>query len=356
MAFFDSSRLNWPNNGDINAWADFVETVCMFSEDNRLPLEDFVDFIKDDGTKTPKQVVSALNFNETYLLHSATPSPPIVDSEEFFDGDDEENEDREKIRSSLLVLFSFIQSRSQYFGSFYPFEIERGTEIKLQTALTDLQHLYIILLLSSEMNLFNKGDGNRLGHRFEALCEFPFTALLPKLAQRKFFGAGGGKIMPADYSGNLRSRLSALAADLHISPKPIIDDPDEIGPTGDAGLDWVGWVSFDDQCDHQPVYFGQCACGSNWIDKQHETSLSIWQNYLDLNQSVHCFHFMPRSFRRNSLNWFRVSDIVRELTLIDRYRLLKLFEEADIDTVKRVLVIYADLLAEADHFEYESEG
>ena len=203
------------------------------------------------------------------------------------------------------------------------------------------------------MHLYTQGDINRVGHLFEAFCKRPFAQLVPAIAEKRFFGAGAGEILMRDYNGNLRERLTLLANDLACHTKPIIEDPDEIAATGDAGLDWVGWVSFEDNCNHQPIYFGQCACGTDWVDKQHETALSRWSNYLDINQSLQCFHFMPRSFRRNSLKWFRETKIIYQLTLIDRFRLLKIIALEDENAVDEILAPYTALLMEANNFELE---
>lgn len=373
MPFFDSMRLNWPENGDINAWADFIETICMFSEGDSLSIDDFIDFLRDDASKTNKQLLTALNFNENFLLTPIpAPIPPVVvafpitgDEDEMeneatleedeFEGQDLESMERERIRSRLLVLFSFLEARCNYFNPYYPYKIDNGIHIKLLTDLTLIQQLYVVFLLSSEMKLFSGAGINQIGHRFEALCKYPFERLLPTDAAKKFFGAGAGQILKSDYNGNLHDRLVALADDLGVGVTRLVNDPDEVGRTGDAGLDWVGWMSFDDGCDHQPVYFGQCACGANWKDKQHETSLSVWRNFLELNQSIQCFHFMPRSFRRMSLQWFKSSLIIQELTLIDRFRLLKLFDGIGDESMASSLALYTDLLKEADKFEYQRQ-
>ena len=365
MAMFNNERLNWPTNGDINAWADFVETVCILTEDGLLTIDWFTDFLSDDATKSTGDILKAINFNEQFLapLAVATTMPinPIDalgeedhfneddEDEENFDGDDEENERKEVIQSRLILLFNFIESRKRYFALFYPFNIVNST-LKLIDEQTRLQQLYQVLLFSSEMHLYLPGDINRLGHLFEALCERPFKQTIPAIAEKRFFGAGGGQIIQSDYQGNLRQKITQLAFDLNVPVNPIINDPDELGPTGDAGLDWVGWLSYEDTCDHQPLYFGQCACGTNWVDKQNETSLSRWRNFLQINQSVQCIHFMPKSFRRNSLDWFRKSAIHQELTLIDRFRMLKMFALENDTIIDEVLMPYEDILFEAKEF------
>ena len=360
---FDENRLNWPSRRDINEWADYVETLCILSENGVMSIEDFTDFLFDDGTKDTEQILSAVNFNDHFL--TTLSDFPIeaefrtVNNEENedegdeFDGEDEESENKEKVRSRLLTLFSFLQCRSNYFGADYPFTVvQRDLTIEIIpiAGQTLLNKLYQVLLFSSEMNLYSHANINRLGHLFEALCSRPFSQVIPAISEKRFFGAGAGDIIPRSYEGNLKVRLQLLAKDLSTKTKDIINDPDEIAYIGDAGLDWVGWVSFEDNCNHQPIYFGQCACGANWVDKQHETSLSHWNNFLDLKQSVQCFHFMPRSFRRTSLKWYQETAIIYGLIVIDRYRLLKMFRLEGDNEIAHVLGLYADILQAATDF------
>lgn len=372
---FDENQLKWPANGDINAWADFVETLCILSIDGVMSIEDFTDWLTDDPLKTTEEILSAVNFNEEFLaplhiaprIHAATVNPINAneddesdqeekEDEEGFDGADVENGRKESVRSRLISLFNFLKAREVYFGNYYPFQV---CDVDLTISVfpvaiqTNLQKVYQILLFSSEMHLYSPGNINRLGHMFEALCKRPFWQLLPAIAEKRFFGAGAGKILAADYTGNLKTRLEALAKDLCCETKSIINDPDEVSKSGDAGLDWVGWVSFEDDCNRQPIYFGQCACGTDWVDKQHETSPSHWNNFIDINQPLQCFHFMPRSFRRNSLVWFREIKIINGLGLIDRYRLLKLISLETDENVEEIILPYDALLTEANNFELE---
>jgi hypothetical protein len=358
---FDENRLNWPARRDINEWADYVETLCILSDDGIMSVEDFTDFLFDDATRETEQILTAVNFNDHFLttlpdipVAQIAPQPPNEqDEENEFDGEDEESDNKEKVRSKLLTLFSFLQCRSVYFGEDYPFTIS-GIDLTIELIPTAeqtlLNKLYQVLLFSSEMNLYSHAVINRLGHLFEALCQRPFSQLIPAISEKRYFGAGAGEILPRGYEGNLKSRLKLLAQDLASKTKEIINDPDEIAYTGDAGLDWVGWVSFEDHCNHQPIYFGQCACGANWVDKQHETSLSHWNNFLDLNQSVQCFHFMPRSFRRTSLKWYQETAIIYGLIVVDRYRLLKMFGLEGNEEIQQVLHLYADILQAANDF------
>lgn len=354
MPWFDKNRLNWPLDGDINAWSDYVETLCLFSDGYSFSLEELIDWLTDDPSKKHEHILEAINFNETYLVSGTSTNAKLsAHDDDDSEGDDVENEERELIRSRLLRLFDFLKARQQYLAPYYPFRVtDNQIEQIEKTQLNNGHTIYKILLFSSEMRLFSKTDIPAVGHMFEALCQQPFKQLVPQSAEVKFFGAGGGTIIQSDYQGNLKEKLKSLAVDLCVETKKVVDDPDQLGPSGDAGLDWVAWLPFGDSCNHQPVFFAQCACGSNWADKQHETSLAHWYNLLDLNQSIQCIHFMPRSFRRKSYEWFREKDIFYQLTLIDRFRLLHLLSQAAPNDITDIIKLYQPVLDEALVFEY----
>jgi hypothetical protein len=364
MAWFDNNRLPWPDNGDVNAWADFVESICLFNPDRSLSIEEFSDFLLDDATKTNEDILAAINFNEQFMqlpvtgaILPATKFPAIIpveeEEEDDFEGDDTDSEESELIRSRLLRLFHFLNARKEYFGAFYPFTTsDNSIEFEGYEDISLIKKLYLVLLFSSQMNFFPKSGITQVGHMFEYLCHRPFNNLVPALAEKRFFGAGGGTIMPSNYPGNLKQKIIQLASDLKVSTHPIIDDPDELGPGGDAGLDWVAWISFEDDCDHQPLFFGQCACGANWVNKQDETAPSHWRRYLNLNQAIQCIHFMPRSFRRKTLAWFRASTLIGELTIIDRFRMLQLLKLEGDETLTEMLNMYSPIFADAESFEY----
>jgi hypothetical protein len=346
MPLFDSSRFPWPQRGDINLWADFAERICLFSDGGQLSLEDFKDWLVDDRTKTSEEIESSLNFNYDFLrtVPVAVARQVVNEVEE----DDTENENLDAINSKLITLFNFISKRQNVYGLHYPFRVQNNI-ISLQSQPTNIQKAYIILLMSSDLRIYDAANINRLGHHFEALCEGPFSRLVSNNATVKFFGSGAGTIMRTDYAGNLQTRIRALANDIGLDTTNAIEDPDELSPTGDAGLDWVAWAAFPDQLNHQPLFFGQCACGSNWVDKQHETSLARWRNYFDINQPVHHIHFLPRSFRRINKEWLQKTAI-EDVILIDRPRLLFLIEQNDITPI---LTRYNDLLEETERFLLE---
>jgi hypothetical protein len=372
------TNLRWPSDREINAWTDYAELICMLHIDGELSLQSFADWINDNVDKTPKQKLSAINFSEVYLAKAVASSPllnPLIVvvsedqdnlEDDMEDLDVAENDEVQKndepaeqvineIALRLQPLWVMLAARSAQFGDSYPFEVSpEGPLLKLRIEeLTIQQRLYLVLLFSSQMQAFAPADINRLGHCFEALCKLPLEKLVPRGATMRFFGAGAGDLVAAEhiYNGhNLAERLRMLANDLSIDTTSYLKDEDEVSAGGDASLDWVAFLSFNDNVPHQPVFFAQCACGSNWIDKQHEAQQGRWQRFLHVRQSIQYIHFVPRSFRRDTLKWQRGSLISDDLVVIDRYRLIHLMR-SESEIVTTLLTPYADLIAQKNSMD-----
>lgn len=343
MSWLNIDEFRTPDEADINLWADTIERICFFSKDKELNLEDSCDWIYDDystlNEKKKKDILSALNFNEQFIKNA------IVEPDEQNGREELEEEDlfRDKLKGKISVVFNFLSSRANLFLDYYPFEIERK-KIRVKKGQSDIHQVYIILLLSSNLRIFGN-KLNQAGHLFEALCRYPFIKLLPESATVKFFGSGAGEIMKRDYEGNLLECIESLARDLDFQPNSDVYDPDELGSTGDAGLDWVAWVDFPYGQHKKPIYFAQCACGSNWLDKQDEASISTWRNYIQITSPIQTIHFVPRSFRRYKGEWVKRTSI-SEVVLIDRIRILYLVNNQP----GPILNIYKDLLSEVNNF------
>lgn len=324
MPFFDTSRIPLPNRNNINLWADFIERLCVFSDGYEITRDTVQDFLFDDSTKTKAQIDKLISFNHSFLNELITQDLlPVISDEE-----DLESNAIDSVNSKIIQVFDFIRERKTFYGSYYPFDII-DDRLKLccdRQHLNLVQRAYLIQLFSSDLRLYDSATINELGHVFEALCKEPFRVLISSSANIKFFGSGGGDVIASDYKGNLADRLTSLAADLAFTTNPLIHQEDELPYVGDAGLDWVGWYNFEDNQNHQPVFFGQCACGANWVDKQHETSPSRWRNFLNFNQPLNCVHMMPHSYRKNKGRWL-VESKIENVILLDRYRLLFLIEK-----------------------------
>jgi hypothetical protein len=93
--------------------------------------------------------------------------------------------------------------------------------------------------------------------------------------------------------------------------------------TGDAGLDLVGKVPFDDKLVPCLLVFAQCGCGKNWKTKLREAHPLLWKHYIHFKVPPSNMATIPYCYRGAGGKWDNDLDIV-ECILIDRLRLTRL--------------------------------
>ncbi len=131
-----------------------------------------------------------------------------------------------------------------------------------------------------------------------------------------------------------------------MSPAQILQKKMRYSNVGDGGLDWVGVFNFPDNQFSQPTFFGQCACGTDWISKEFDAHSSKWNKYIQFENGYLTYHFVPRHLRDESLNWYNPLDIY-DVVLIDRYRLINLLKsEANLPNL--ITTTYKTFLKEID--------
>ena len=258
--------------------------------------------------------------------------------------DDSQNNSaiNDKISAKVSIMFDLLHSRQRHYAGDYPFDV-KNNQIFLKDDLSPSQMTYIILLCSSLLRLATKSGVNKIGHLFEHLCGPVFTQLLPFMSDAYFFGSGNSK--ESIFKGKFYEKVIALCDKLHVS-KGFDFTPEYAGKNnvGDGGLDWVGIYDFLDGQSSQPIFFGQCACGtSDWIGKEFDTHLSKWKNYIQFKNGYLTYHFIPRNFRDDSLLWLNPLDI-NDVVLVDRYRILELLKRTD--NLEEIISIYNPMFEE----------
>jgi hypothetical protein len=289
--FSDRKKLSELTN-EKNEFADFVELYCLLKTDSRVTKGDVIELISDDF------------------------------SEEIDDTDDE-IEKPDKISQKVNEVFDVLFSRERHYADFYPFLFDKNRKLITQKPnLTRRNHLYIILLLSSNLKYIDdKGLQNKMGHLFELLSFQIFKQLLPKKNSESFvFGAGGN----SPFKGNLFTKIKTLSNMLDLPLNPQCTE-DELGKnnSGDAGLDMLGWYNFNDKTSGSVMLFAQCACGTKWDEKQIESHTIRWNNYIVFNNKPQNIMFMPRHFRNLAGKWHK-NTILLDTILIDRRRIIEL--------------------------------
>ncbi|MEO7048137.1 MAG: hypothetical protein ABI091_22760 [Ferruginibacter sp.] len=344
MAYINYKNLSLPKlNSDPNHWADHIEFLCFLSADAYASEKLICDRVLDENSNDATIAINDLAEEEeiTELVEELTNTTPIADDEII---NDSQNNSAltDKISSKIKALFDVMSARQIHYGDDYPFYVTKN-EILLKDDLSITQSTYIILLLSSLLRLATKSGINKLGHLFEKLCGPVFNMLIPNNSSAYFFGSGSGE--KSEFKGKFYDKVIELCGKLHVKHGSNFT-PENAGihDVGDGGLDWVGVFDFIDLQSSQPVFFGQCACGtSDWIDKEFDTHISKWRNYIQFTNGYLTYHFIPRNFRDNSLLWFNPLDIL-DVVLIDRYRILELLKKTK--NLDEIISIYIPLFEE----------
>ena len=328
MTYLKYSDFSLPKrNSDANQWADHIEFFCFLSQESEVSEQQIIDRLLDENSNEPLMTIENL-IEET----------EITDLVYSLDLDNEMNEDEivddssnnpalnDKITFKIKSYFNICKSRQETFRDDYPFII-KNNYIKLKPSLSPTQTLYTILLCSSLLRLATKKGLNKLGHHFEELCGPAFAKLTPRNTKNLFFGSGAGGDLHSPIKGTFYQKVLNLCNQLHVSPKTNFTEENAgKNNVGDGGLDWVGIYNFPDNQFSQPTFFGQCACGSDWIEKQFDAHHSKWKNYVQFENGYLTYHFIPRHFRDEVLSWSNPLDIL-DVVLIDRYRLIELLKE-----------------------------
>lgn len=295
--FFENFSLQLgtaPSRHLIYLYADYVELVSLFSNQNYVSASDILDRLKDEG---------------------------IIKQKKSDRDQSEANDQDERLVDSI---FRLLNERALLFQDDYPF-LMRGTEhiiLKKETAITDRNKIYIYLLLSSSLDIFQDFQ-SELTTEFEALCTEVLRNFLPDHAIVKSFGKNSA------YTGTAVQKISALASDMKVE----INSPAflQISTRGtqEKGLDIVGWIPFSDKVANFLSIFVQCACGKDWHGKLGETGrYNRYFNFHVLNPT-HAM-FLPYnlvSFNKN--DFYRNDEFGTDKLVFERKRILNYLSNTD---------------------------
>lgn len=346
MPYLNINTIALPTQeSDYNVWADYFELFTILHPDRKLSVEALKDRLLDENDNNAKKALKQISVASVQIKTFNTDK--IADDQ--FDND-EDIEDEQRIKSAIIEVISYMHCRKKIADSYYPFEMNAQSAITLSADLTSKNKIYVILLVSSLIKIINRSNGHsyRITHRFEDLCEKPFGLLIPELATKTFFGAGGlSNERTEPISQLFYDKVVNLANKLHL-PLGHYFTKEEAGKhnVGDGGLDWVAWLNFSDNLHMIPMYFAQCACGNDWEDKLFDANKSKWGQFIQFNNvDYQLFHFIPKSYRNPDNKWFNNLHL-HSAILIDRFRLIELLEKSTNE--KDVIEPYEDLLIELE--------
>ncbi|MBX7109548.1 MAG: hypothetical protein K1X61_12930 [Chitinophagales bacterium] len=354
MAYLKYQDLSLPKlNSEPNHWADHIEFFCFISQEGKISEQQIADRLLDESSNNPLVAIEDVaDEDEIIELVTSIASPDELIEDEVFDETSDNPALRDKISSKINYYFTLLKSRQKHFGDDYPFVVSNN-DITIKVELTISQTLYLILLCSSLLRLATKSGLNRLGHHFEELCGPAFKKLTPNNTQNIFFGSGAGEYLTPSISGKFYDKVLELCNLLHVAPRTnFTEENSGLHNVGDGGLDWVGVYNFTDNQFSQPTFFGQCACGTDWITKEFDAHESKWSKYVQFENGYLTYHFVPRHLRDESLAWFNPLDIY-DVVLIDRYRMIELLKSEPALT-NLITTTYSPFLQEVSRNKIDS--
>lgn len=292
---FSSFEVKRPNESKnkIQIFADYIELICMFSKDY-VSKSDVIDRLIDSGEEFS---VSTPVDGEIGLI---------------------ESQKQDKAEGWANTIFEYIEERKTTFNDLYPFEIKRETGVKLleSHALTELQKLYLYLLIASSLNSFKKLQFE-ITKDFELLSELILKSFLPKNAIVYGFGSN------TKYTGNAQNKIIQLSKDINVDIDKRIISQISNQSSKEEGLDIISWLPFEDNNPNTIIIFGQCACGKDWFGKQIETYRynRFYKHYLQ--PFTHAM-FYPHDFRNKDGRFGFDIDLFDNNLVFERRRFLNL--------------------------------
>lgn len=288
-------------------WADHIELLCLANEDREFSKADALDRFRERSADL---------------------------GEDFGEADDDEEllpaeigstaEKNDRWTQWIDDWFRQLEYRKGAFADFYPFSFSpKGDALIAGNPLSLQQKFYIFLLLSSSLRHFDKPLETPLTSNFELVSSEAMKKLLPSNAEVHIFGANA--LHQGKYTGNLWNKIRGLAEDLR---ERVLAAEADFSPydTGDKGLDVVGWVPFPDLAPGLPIYFAQCGCTAEWVEKQHSCSRESWNRTMTFCCPPGKVAFIPYCFRNSDGGWHKEIDIHCTI-IIDRLRLTYLLQD-----------------------------
>jgi hypothetical protein len=278
--------------------------LCLINVDGQISQNDFIDRIKGDDR----------------------------DLEDSDDYTDEKSNIKENERFSLFAedCFKLGEYRQNVFRYFYPFRLSEDRKNILLTSDISLKNkIYFFLLFCSNLG-YLRDYTNEFTSSFENFSHKCFTRILPSHISRSYlFGSSNIDQIQNDDEKSLSfwKKINELADNIKES---VVIQRDKLSRSnmGDGGLDIVGWIELGDNCPHKPLFFGQCACTSEWNVKQNSSKYDRWTNFITFSTYPLNFIFIPFAFRGANGDWHEAHFIEKSI-LFDRLRLIINFIDGD---------------------------
>jgi hypothetical protein len=259
------------------------------------------------------------------ILNRGPISHEEIDHEEV-EGDAEPTgaERNSRTDRQLDDVMLHLNYRSSAMAPFYPFRVE-GEELILIDKLNHQNRIYRLLLACSRLRSFeSKGLAQRWAKAFTNVSKIAMAGLFPQHAALRIFDANSDD-RKNYYSTDLRIALKKLGQDLRVIGINHIEC-EKVHPSGDAGLDLVAVLDFDDGATTAFALLGQCgAQETGWPKKTLEAHPMKYRNYYQMQFDYPGVMFTPVCFRTSDGEWSN-NQSANGIFLADRVRILKLLD------------------------------
>ncbi|MDR2804079.1 MAG: hypothetical protein LBB85_00340 [Dysgonamonadaceae bacterium] len=279
---------------------------------------------KPDYTKS--EINYYADFIELFALFEKEDGVTLGDVQDRFFGVKEysNSEARDDDESFLNIVFEIIKERISLYADEYPFGYQNNETLLLKQNLSTKNKLYLSLLISSKLDIFNPFKSD-LVTDFEKISYEVLKEFLPVKAVVKEFGEN------TQYRGNAVSKIKQLANDLGLQVDDYELNQVSERNTQERGLDIIGWLPFADKCGNKIIFLCQCACGKEYESKQHDTRR--FENYLRFYKTKpqHTL-FIPYSLINIQERKFYHSDYIEQDYLVfERKRILEYHNDNSIE-------------------------
>ncbi|HFF9835890.1 hypothetical protein V6280_19885 [Serratia marcescens] len=263
------------------------------------------------------------------LSNQSSTSVEEVEQEERENGEEATDAERnDRLERQVEDVWTHLDFRQSFLGDSYPFEVE-GDFIRLKGDLTNIQRIYILLLVCSRLRSFKSAKGliQRWAKYFTNVSKFALRSLLPEYADVRIFDANSDD--RRDYYGtDLRQALRILGKDLGM-PSIIEAECDRAGSSGDAGFDLIATIKFNDGISSNYGVLGQCGAQEReWPRKTLEAHGIKLRTYYQVHFEHPSAMFTPVLYRDSLGNWVDTAPCAGVI-ILDRVRILELLLKGD---------------------------
>lgn len=274
------------------------------------------------------ELMLAIKYDGVTSLHQADVMAILARSdrsaEELDDPEDTPSDVEEEI--TLDDTWKQLKYRESRFGEAYPFIVD-GDSIEILPELSNEQRVYRFLLTCSRLRSFSPQMRSSWATSFSELCAVAMKAIMPVSAVIRVFDANSND-RRSHFGTNLRNALVTLGKDLHAH---YINEEtcNKQSTSGDAQLDLVGIVPFNDGAAGTYAILGQCAAREkDWPSKRMEAHPVNLTSFFMLLPTPANLCFIPGCYRMSTGEWVNEAKATGCL-LIDRFRIMKSLIDTD---------------------------